>query len=168
VRALLAFEARTSLALSRAGVRPRLRRPFVLASRLGDGWVWGALAAGFALFGGASGWIVAVRMLACGACCTLVYAALKRTTRRARPCHRLRGCRAWERPLDEFSFPSGHTMHAVCFTALAVDACPALAWLLVPFAALVAASRLVLGLHYVSDVVAGAVLGGVVAVLAAS
>jgi undecaprenyl-diphosphatase len=66
-------------------------------------------------------------------------------------------------PLDEYSFPSGHTMHAVAFTLLAVVAFPGLAWVLVPFTVLVALSRLVLALHYPSDVLAGAVLGGALA-----
>ena len=38
-------------------------------------------------------------------------------------------------------------------------------WLLVPFAALIAASRVVLGLHYPSDVAAGALIGATLAVL---
>ena len=66
-------------------------------------------------------------------------------------------------PLDRYSFPSGHTLHAVCFTLLAVAHVPELAPLLVPFTLLVGASRIVLGLHYPSDVVAGAVIGAIVA-----
>jgi undecaprenyl-diphosphatase len=40
---------------------------------------------------------------------------------------------------------------------------PALAWILVPFTVLVAISRVVLGLHYPSDVLAGAAVGAGVA-----
>jgi undecaprenyl-diphosphatase len=65
--------------------------------------------------------------------------------------------------LDQFSFPSGHTMHAVGFSIVALSYHPELFWLLVPFAALVALSRPILGLHYPSDVVAGAALGALIA-----
>ena len=73
--------------------------------------------------------------------------------------------RAWIAPLDEFSFPSGHTLHAVTFTLIAIAWFPALAWILLPFAASVALSRVVLGLHYPSDVLAASVIGSALASL---
>ena len=66
-------------------------------------------------------------------------------------------------PLDRCSFPSGHTLHAVAFTVVALAYYPQLAWLLIPFASFVAVSRVILGLHYPSDVVAGAVIGALLA-----
>jgi undecaprenyl-diphosphatase len=54
-------------------------------------------------------------------------------------------------------------MHAVAFTWILVAEIPELAIWLVPFAAVVAASRVVLGLHYPSDVLAGGALGATIA-----
>jgi undecaprenyl-diphosphatase len=70
--------------------------------------------------------------------------------------------RAGADPLDPFSFPSGHTLHAVAFSVVAIVFYPVLAWVLVPFTVLVAVSRVVLGLHYPSDVLAGAALGALI------
>jgi undecaprenyl-diphosphatase len=65
--------------------------------------------------------------------------------------------------LDQFSFPSGHTLHSVVFTLVALSYYPGLFWLLVPFTGMVALSRPILGLHYPSDVLAGAALGALIA-----
>ena len=71
--------------------------------------------------------------------------------------------RAWIAPLDEFSFPSGHTLHAVAFSIVAVAHYPLLAVVLLPFTACVALSRVVLGLHYPSDVLAAIGIGSTLA-----
>jgi undecaprenyl-diphosphatase len=65
--------------------------------------------------------------------------------------------------LDRFSFPSGHTLHAVNFTLVCSAYLPELAAPLAWFTAMVALSRPVLGLHYPSDVLAGAAIGTLVA-----
>jgi undecaprenyl-diphosphatase len=94
----------------------------------------------------------------------LLYKYLKTRLTRERPYITLAGVVAGTPALDRYSFPSGHTLHAVSFTVLACYSFPALAWLCIPFAALVAASRVVLGLHYPSDVLAGAGIGAGLAV----
>ena len=93
----------------------------------------------------------------------ILYKAIKRWTRRPRPCAADLRIRAWVAPLDEFSFPSGHTLHAVGFTIVTLSYVPSLAWLLIPFAASVAVSRVVLGLHYPSDVLAATGIGSALA-----
>jgi len=129
-------------------------RFFTLVSRLGDGVFWYALMLALALAGDAYGRIAALHMALTGFFATLLYRTLKRWTRRPRPFRAHRGIVAHIAPLDEFSFPSGHTLHAVAFTIIALAYFPLLAPLLIPFTLAIAASRVVLGLHYPSDVLA--------------
>jgi undecaprenyl-diphosphatase len=136
-----------------------LVRFFGAVSRLGDGAFWYALMLAIALGGGHEGRIAALHMGLTGAAAALLYRLLKRWTRRPRPFRAHREIVAHIAPLDEFSFPSGHTLHAVCFTIVALAYFPLLAPLLVPFALLVAVSRIVLGLHYPSDVLAATLIG---------
>jgi undecaprenyl-diphosphatase len=139
---------------------------FALASRLGDGVAWYALMALWPLVDGWRGACLSLAMLVMGLTGTLLYWALKHLIRRPRPCAVHPDLTGPVLPLDRWSFPSGHTLHAVAFSALVTTAYPWLAVLLWPFAALVAASRMVLGLHYPSDVLAGAILGTGTATLA--
>lgn len=138
-------------------------RVFATASRLGDGAAWYALMAALVLFDGVDGLAASAHLAATGVVALLLYKALKRWTRRPRPFASDVRIRAWIAPLDEFSFPSGHTLHAVAFTGVALAYYPQLAWLLLPFTALVALSRVVLGLHYPSDVVAATAIGATLA-----
>jgi undecaprenyl-diphosphatase len=57
------------------------------------------------------------------------------------------------------SFPSGHSAAAFAFTTGVCEEMPALAPVLVPIAGAVAYSRVHTGVHYPSDVAAGAVIG---------
>lgn len=60
---------------------------------------------------------------------------------------------------DRYSFPSGHTMHAVMFSVLVAAHTPWLLPVVIPLAMLIAISRVGLGLHYTSDVIAGGAMG---------
>jgi len=144
-----------------------VRQLFRGVSRLGDGVIWYLLMAAMPLLMGLDQWQqgvwVALQMLAAGAFGLLLYKFLKKKLVRERPFIGLIGIECAMPPLDRYSFPSGHTLHAVLFTAIAIRHVPELAVLLVPFALLVAASRVILGLHYPTDVLAGATLGALIA-----
>lgn len=154
------------LACNRWARRSPGRALFVLASRLGDGALWYALLALFALADRGGGLLASAHMAATGVVALAVYRVLKQGSRRRRPFAADPRIRALARPLDEYSFPSGHTLHAVAFSVVAVAHYPRLAWALVPLCAAIAASRVVLGLHYPSDVLAGFVLGAAIGLAA--
>ena len=154
-----AYEHRFCRSLNRAVKRPALRGLFVVASRLGDGIAWYLLVLLVPVCAGEGGLKPALVMAVTGIAGVLLYRQLKRRLVRERPYITFAGIRAGAAPLDRYSFPSGHTLHAVSFTVLATAYFPVLGWVLVPFAALIAASRIVLGLHYPTDVLAGALLG---------
>lgn len=138
---------------------------FAIASRLGDGWFWYGLGAVLLAIDGLAALPLVALMAVAGLSGSLLYKLLKHGIRRPRPCdvHRMLLTVA---PLDRFSFPSGHTLHAVIFGIIITAQVPVLGWLVWPFTAFVAASRLVLGLHYPSDVIAGAAIGALWAGLA--
>jgi undecaprenyl-diphosphatase len=78
-------------------------------------------------------------------------------------------CWAHLLPPDQFSFPSGHTITAFAVAVALGSFYPEMQPGLFFCAVSVAASRILLGMHFLSDVVAGAslgaVLGGVSAML---
>ena len=88
-----------------------------------------------------------------------VYKLLKNTLVRERPFASHSGVEPVARPLDRYSFPSGHTMHAASFLAMLGHYHPDIMWIMLPFGISVAASRVILGLHYPSDVLVGALIG---------
>lgn len=137
----------------------RINRFFATVSRLGDGVFWYVLMLVLPFLYGTQGLQAALHMLLSSAVVLGVYKLLKTNTHRIRPFHYDEKIFQNVPALDQFSFPSGHTMHAVNFTVVLLSYLPQLAWLLIPFTFFVALSRVVLGLHYPSDVIAGFLLG---------
>ncbi|KAA1172043.1 phosphatase PAP2 family protein [Marinobacter salinexigens] len=133
---------------------------FQLVSKLGDGWFWYALILSMPFFVPQTGPGLALLMALTGLTCTLTYKLLKRWLIRERPFISFPSINCGTPPLDRYSFPSGHTLHAVCFQTMLFMTVPVLALTILPFTLSVAASRVVLGLHYPTDVAAGALIGG--------
>jgi undecaprenyl-diphosphatase len=158
-RKLRANDADWCLRANALCTRNLVRRYFSAVSRLGDGPLWYVLIFAPLALQGSAGAMATLHLAAIGAFALILYKTLKRWTQRPRPCASDLRIRAWVAPLDEFSFPSGHTLHAVAFTTVILGYYPMLAWLLIPFAASIAASRVVLGLHYPSDVLAATGIG---------
>jgi undecaprenyl-diphosphatase len=155
---LLAHDARLSAALRDVAARmPWLRRLAIPIARSGDGWIWLVVAGVVAAIGGAPLWsrmaLVVIAILATA----LAVKLGKMVTGRARPAGDWGGS---YRRSDPHAFPSGHAARAGLLVVLAFAlGPPGLGVLAVVWALLVASSRVALGVHYVSDVVAGLVLG---------
>jgi undecaprenyl-diphosphatase len=114
------------LRINRGCHRARVRSLFVVASRLGDGVFWYALMASLALIGGDAGARAALQMAVAGLVGTALYRSLKERLVRERPFVSHAGILRGTAPLDRYSFPSGHTLHAVCFSAIAISSYPGL------------------------------------------
>lgn len=141
------------------------RRCFSIVSKLGDGGFWIAMVAGLLVVRGVEFVVSAAQIFATAGVGVLVYSILKNRLVRERPYINHVDILCGAAPLDRYSFPSGHTLHAVSFTIMLAAAEPGMLFVAAPFAVLVAASRVILGLHYPSDVAAGGAIGALLACL---
>ena len=131
----------------------------IAATRMGDGWIWYGLGLMLLAYGGPQ------RFSAIGAAGSaavlgiFVFKALKGLSQRPRPCQIEPHCWSKVLPPDKFSFPSGHTMTAFSIALVVSYFYPSLEGVLFFLALSIAVSRIVLGMHFLSDVLAGVVMG---------
>jgi undecaprenyl-diphosphatase len=164
-RVIVGFGERTDYRLMRSLNRwpaPKwLRLWMMAATRGGDGWLWYAMGAMVAIFGGAERIPALLAATAAVAIGIALFLRLKRLCGRKRPCAIEPHCWATLLPPDQFSFPSGHTITAFA-VAVSLGAFYPNAYAGLLFcAASVAASRVLLGMHFLTDVIAGAIIGSV-------
>jgi undecaprenyl-diphosphatase len=139
---------------------PRWVRLYVIGStRGGDGWLWYAMGLAILFDGGESRFEALGAAGVSAALSVLLFGWLKRLTGRRRPCQIEPHCWATLLPPDQFSFPSGHTMTAFAVAIPLALFYPTLAIGLFFCALSIAMSRILLGMHFLSDVVAGALIG---------
>src|SRR5579863_6534066 len=140
----------------------------VAATRGGDGWLWYAMGVVIALAGGPGRFrALAAAVIAVGVGIALQL-TLKRACGRKRPRTLAPHCWTTLLPPDKFSFPSGHTTTAFAVAASLGVFYPGLLPGLLFCAASVALSRILLGMHFLSDVLAGAALGSALGYTAAA
>jgi undecaprenyl-diphosphatase len=131
----------------------------IVSTRLGDGWLWYGVGVLLLFSGGrrrfdAIGAGVVAALLGIG-----VFLLLKQVSRRTRPCDLEPHCWSMITPADEFSFPSGHAITAFAVAMVLGRYYPHFEWWLLLAATSIAVSRILLGMHFLSDVVAGSAMG---------
>lgn len=132
---------------------------FRLVSRLGDGVFWYALLVALPVVFGLEALPPMLHIAVTALLGIATYKGIKGSMLRERPFASHADVQAWTNPLDRYSFPSGHTLHAALFLTMLAHYFPGTALLVLPFGISVAASRVILGLHYPSDVLIGAIMG---------
>jgi len=148
--------------LNRMSRPPAIKNFFVFVSWVGDGKDWYLLMVSLSLIYGEKGWATFWNMFVIGVINLALYKTIKSLTDRARP-GGLQGNLARRGAARPIQLPFRHTMHAVAFSLIACAHHPELSVLLMPASALIALSRVILGLHYPTDVIAGGLIGRYVA-----
>lgn len=136
-----------------------LRLWMIWATRAGDGWLWYAVGLAIGLLGGQERWAAIEAGATAAYAGIALFECLKRLANRRRPCDTEPHCWAELLPPDRFSFPSGHSMTAFSVCVSLSLFYPALLPLLLFCALSIAASRILLGMHFLSDVIVGSCLG---------
>ena len=139
---------------------PRWVRIWALAAtRAGDGWLWGAAGVVILLSGHEDRFaaVGAAGLAALGS--ITLFMTVKRLTGRPRPSTMTPHVWATLLPPDHFSFPSGHTMTAFAVAVAMSLFYPAVAPGLLFCAFSIAISRVLLGMHFLSDVIAAMLIG---------
>jgi undecaprenyl-diphosphatase len=163
LRSIITLDAQLSNQMRVAEKPGALRAIAVFFAHSGDSWFWWVALLILWFFSNSlwRRWEVVEFMGIAGLAAVVM--GIKFTVRRKRP----EG--EWGsiyRSTDPHSFPSGHAARAFLIAVVASALAPAwLAALLWIWAPLVSIARVAMGVHYVSDVVAGAVLGIVVALV---
>jgi undecaprenyl-diphosphatase len=135
----------------------------VVSNHLANGWLFAGVAVLIPLWAGPLGWRCVAVIAAALAIAFSAYPFLKRRLARVRPCHASEHLDAGVTPLDRYSCPSGHMMTATIFALPLSILFPHAAVVALPVCALIAWSRISLGHHYPTDVLAGGCIGVIVA-----
>ena len=124
-------------------------------SRTGDGHLYVIIGLFVFVFDALQGMAFVTAVMTAFAIERPIYFCLKNIFKRHRPS----ALPSFIEPSDRYSLPSGHTAAAFIMAALISQFYPALSWLVWPWAVCIGLSRVMLGVHFITDIIAGALLG---------
>lgn len=131
----------------------------IMMTRLGDGWLWYSIGLILLVFGGSQKFLAIGAATAAAAAGIFLFRTLKHASRRKRPCEIEPHCWASILPPDKYSFPSGHSITSFAIALSIGMFYSDLQIVLLVVALLIASSRIILGMHFLSDVLAGSAIG---------
>ncbi len=132
----------------------------ILLVRSGDGWIWALIACAL--------WLilpfaelerVVLHCILAFAVSLAIYFPVKLLGRRLRPYENGLPIKPLVPPLDKYSFPSGHTMNNLAVALTLAAHFPGLFLPAIALPVLLGALRVLFGVHYLSDIIGGSVLG---------
>jgi undecaprenyl-diphosphatase len=139
---------------------PALRNFLRAYTRLGDGYVWlGVIAVVYFWIGLHGLFALLKQSLFAGALSILVYWVFKLSFRRPRPFNHIQGVQAEVPPMDKYSFPSGHVMNNLAAGYVVFNALPEVGWIVLLMPITWGFLRILFGVHWLSDILAGIILG---------
>ncbi len=131
----------------------------IAATRAGDGWLWYLAGLAVLLIGGNARLTANAAAGSAAIVGIGIFVSLKKISGRKRPCQIEPHVWATLLPPDQFSFPSGHTITAFAVAISLSQFYPILYAPLLFCALSIAVSRILLGMHFLSDVLVAAVVG---------
>ena len=153
-------------ALYSLDLHPKLNKFLRSYTRMGDGYGWGFILVYLVLTHPLMDLAVAFRRTAIVMLlCVPVYKFVKKRVKRPRPFALHDHVVAQIPPLDEYSFPSGHTMNNLAAAISVASVMPEIQTILIALPISWGLLRIYFGVHYISDVLAGIVLATLCALI---
>jgi undecaprenyl-diphosphatase len=131
----------------------------IMLTRMGDGWLWYSIGLILLVFGGPQKFLAIGSATLASAIGIFLFRTLKHASRRKRPCEIEAHCWSTILPPDRYSFPSGHSITSFAIALSVGMFYSDLQIVLLVVATLIASSRMILGMHFLSDVLAGSAIG---------